>query len=60
MCKTGKRRYGSELGAKIALTSTWASRKKKRQETRVYRCSFCEGWHLTSQPQRAAREGKDG
>lgn len=47
-CKTGKARYKDELDAKIALASTQRSRTKSHQESRVYKCPFCRGWHLTS------------
>lgn len=61
-----KIRYRDELGAQIALSSINARlRKKNRNESRIYRCPGCNGWHLTSTPKNAelmledapAREG---
>lgn len=51
--KCTKVRYGTELGAKIALSQTWRSGSATREEMRVYRCRHCYGWHLTSQPRRS-------
>lgn len=48
-CSTGKVRYRDKLGARIALARTWG---RARDESRIYRCEFCHGWHLTSQPKR--------
>lgn len=45
-----KIRYRNRLDAKIALASTHASRGSKREETRIYRCPECRGFHLTSWP----------
>lgn len=53
--KCTKRRYRTELDAKIALASTArkaATGRKQhdnRDECRTYRCPVCKGWHLTSQ-----------
>jgi len=47
-CKTGKIRYRDKLAAKIAL-SKMMSHRNDRAERRVYWCSFCRGWHTTSQ-----------
>ena len=34
------------------------ARSSKREESRVYRCPMCFGWHLTSQPWRKRVERK--
>ncbi|HEY1700812.1 MAG TPA: hypothetical protein VGG75_13965 [Trebonia sp.] len=48
-----KIRFNDELGARIALLRTGSRKqRRKRNETRVYRCELCRGWHLTSQPKR--------
>lgn len=47
-CKTGKLRYKDKLGARIALSQTAAKTDGRRNESRVYRCPSCAGWHLTS------------
>lgn len=44
----GKLRYPTRDDALIALASCRGSRKRKRKESRVYRCHVCNGWHLTS------------
>ena len=52
-----KIRYRDKLGAMIAVASTQAAAArgvKGRDETRVYRCPHCHGWHTTSQPKRRA------
>lgn len=54
-CTTKKFRYRDKLGAKIALAK---AQGKDHGESRAYRCEFCRGWHLTSQPK--GREGSDG
>ncbi len=45
-----KRRFKTQLDARIALARMRASGKEKRREQRAYRCHICRGWHLTSQP----------
>lgn len=50
-CPSGKMRYLGHTEAHMAL------RRKKRQNTllkpvRAYRCPSCEGFHLTSTPER--------
>lgn len=47
-CRTGKRRYATELDAKIKLALIPDS--PNRRELRAYLCPFCCGWHLTHQP----------
>jgi hypothetical protein len=47
-CPTGKRRFRDSIAAKIALASTQQARHGRRNETRVYRCPSCAGWHLSS------------
>lgn len=47
--KTGKVRFRTEVDAMLALARR-AHRDKG--EIRQYRCPFCKGWHLTSQPER--------
>lgn len=48
MCS--KRRYRSEIDAKIALAKIQWQDKSRREkiETRVYKCPKCRGFHLTS------------
>lgn len=52
--KTLKQRYATEQAATRVLLNARISRSlrenSRRREERVYRCEFCEGWHLTSQP----------
>lgn len=51
-----KIRYKDELGAKIALASTQQpTRKAKREEKSVYRCSKCKDYHLTKQVQKSSK-----
>lgn len=51
-CPSNKMRYRDRIGALVALGSTGLARSSKREESRVYRCPMCFGWHLTSQPWR--------
>ena len=48
MCK--KVRFRDEIGAKLALAQIrWKDKPNRpKQETRVYKCPECHGWHLTS------------
>lgn len=48
-CKTGKRRFRDEIAAKLMLATLDKGHK------RSYWCSFCRGWHLTSQEQRTEK-----
>lgn len=52
-CESGKVRYFSFADADLALAGIDRSRPNRR-ESRVYPCPLCGGWHLTSQPFRAA------
>lgn len=49
----GKRRYRTEIDAKIALAScqrvTRGPERRYAIERRHYHCPRCKGWHLTSQ-----------
>lgn len=48
-CPTGKHRYRSETTATHALHRIWSNQRPgRRLETRVYACTRCDGWHLTS------------
>lgn len=47
-CVTGKLRYKDRIAALLALADTSRSASGKREETRVYHCDKCHGWHLTS------------
>lgn len=53
----GKRRFRSELDAKIALATIERVDDPKRAKLpqRAYSCPLCGGAHLTSQPQRTER-----
>lgn len=46
--ETGKLQYPSRLDARDALAVVQSI--PGRRECRIYRCEFCPGWHLTSQP----------
>jgi len=46
---TGKKRYRDEIAAKLVLATIDKGQK------RAYWCSFCRGWHLTSQQQRTRK-----
>jgi len=45
--RCGKRIYWKLINAKIALMDT---RRRDRSEKRIYFCSDCHGYHLTSRP----------
>lgn len=47
-----KRRYRDRIAALLALAATGRRKhaRNPKQETRIYRCPACKGWHLTSQP----------
>lgn len=49
---TGKVRYRSEQEAIRILAHAVSSKSERRREQRFYRCSYCRGYHLTSQPYR--------
>jgi hypothetical protein len=50
--KTLKQRYPTEQAAQRVLLKVRIKHSlhddTRRQEERVYRCEFCDGWHLTS------------
>jgi hypothetical protein len=54
----GKTKYGSELDAKLALLHV--GRKWSGTANRVYRCGFCNKWHLTSKPYQGAKRKGHG
>lgn len=45
-----KRRYRKEFDAMMALAAVHADPKTPKIPVRWYRCGFCHGYHLTSQP----------
>ena len=51
MCK--KTKYRDRIAAAVALADTNRARSGRRNETRVYYCQSCKGWHLTSQSKKA-------
>lgn len=51
-CRSGKVTYFSIDDAELVLASIDRT-DPKRQESRVYRCPLCAGWHLTSQERRS-------
>ena len=54
-CPTGKKRYPSRKTARSALKRIKAERQQQHDpqpECAAYRCSICDGWHLTKQEQR--------
>jgi hypothetical protein len=54
-CITGKVRYRDKLGAMLGIASVDRKAGKgdaRRDETRIYRCPHCNGYHLTSQTKR--------
>lgn len=54
MAQCKKRRYNTEVDAKIALAVVRADRERKNPkrkrpaEKKYYRCPYCKGFHLTS------------
>lgn len=49
--KTHKIRYRDDIAAKLALARvSKGKRSRSKDEQRAYFCSFCRGYHLTSQP----------
>ena len=68
ICKqTGKRRYVTQGEAKLSMRafrtkfSKWLGgtrskrRRTKPRQKRIYFCSFCKGYHLTSQEMRFSK-----
>lgn len=55
-CDEGKKRYTSHADATKAVIlwayAAWRKQSTKRVPIRIYRCPFCEHWHLTSQQKR--------
>ena len=43
-----KRRYRSEVDARLDMVMIQARAKHSHVPIRVYRCEWCSGWHLTS------------
>lgn len=60
--ETGKNRLRERKDVKLALkairrgrdAANLAGELSNRRECRGYQCPHCDGWHLTSKPQRAA------
>jgi hypothetical protein len=49
-CKCGKKRFRSEIDAKIALARIWRSNDDQNRQyipKRAYFHRDCRGWHLT-------------
>ncbi len=54
-CPTGKVRYATEAYARAQLVGAIMAANRgnaKRHEQRVYPCPQCNGFHLTSKPNR--------
>ncbi len=45
-----KRRYRTE---KYARQMANACEKRRKVKLRVYACAMCNGWHITSKPEKA-------
>jgi hypothetical protein len=45
---TGKRRYSTRAGARLALNQVQQFGRRAELPCRTYECEFCGGWHLTS------------
>lgn len=57
---TGKRRFATEIDAKIALSRidrAGDDQDRQKVPSRAYRCKSCKGWHLTSMPLGKAEGG---
>ena len=52
---SGKTRFRDHIAAKLAMTRMDTMRTKKRP-VRAYYCRHCGGAHLTSRPDRYAKE----
>lgn len=60
VCKrTGKVRFRDKLDAEIFLSIATSKNSNRRQETRVYFCKHCSGYHVTSQSMRTEKRGKE-
>jgi hypothetical protein len=59
ICATGKQRYLSEAAAYLALLAAQnlrAGQDAEKVEQRVYLCKLCNGWHMTSKPDRKGEQ----
>ena len=52
---SGKRKYASECEA-LATAAHQVATANAPKDLRAYRCSWCDGWHLTKN---AGRDGKN-
>jgi hypothetical protein len=52
---SGKRKYGTE-GEALATAAHQIATANAPKDLRAYRCSWCDGWHLTKN---AGRSGRD-
>lgn len=52
---TGKLRFATARAAHLAVRQAYWGRRTKKQPRRVYYCDCCQGYHLTSQLDLAAR-----
>ena len=49
MCATtGKRKYASEAEAQATARHQMSQERGGSLQLRVYRCLYCDSWHLTS------------
>lgn len=56
VCTSGKRKYESRKIAKVALEASKRSPTWAGFEGDIYRCTICDGWHVTHK----GRRHKDG
>jgi len=56
--KCQKRKYRSDIDAKIALAKLQCEDKEGHNEVRAYRCPDCGRWHLTKKKIRGGRNRK--
>jgi len=55
ICRTRKQRYLTEASAYLILLSAQNLRSRQgaeKVEQRVYLCPHCNGWHMTSKPEK--------
>lgn len=51
VCKVTKKiKYRDEIAALLSLATLRREDDPNHTEQRMYRCKWCKGWHLTSQP----------
>lgn len=52
MAKCRKRRFRDDISAKLAIATIQHKDNTGRPKTecRAYKCNFCKGWHITSEP----------